>query len=295
MEIRAREHQLRAQALDALIAQALLEKEATARGVSEDALEKAEIVDKAAVSDAEAKAFYEANKARIGSMPEAEALKQIKDGLAQQRQGERRAAFARELRSKYDVKVLLEPYRVPVELGDAPVRGSATAAGHDRRVLRLPVPVLRARAADRREGPRDLRRQGALGVPPLPAELPRQGGEGRRGGGVRRRPGQVLGDARPAVGEHREARGRPTSRSTPWRSASTRRTSTSASTPASTPASSTRDKEAGQGYGVSGTPAFFVNGRPLVGAQPFEAFQQVIDDELQRAPARRRRRPLRSK
>jgi len=26
-----------------------------------------------------------------------------------------------------------------------------------------------------------------------------------------------------------------------------------------------------------------VNGRPLVGAQPFEAFQQVIDDELARA------------
>ena len=31
-----------------------------------------------------------------------------------------------------------------------------------------------------------------------------------------------------------------------------------------------------------GTPAFFVNGRPLVGAQPFEAFAQVIDDELAR-------------
>jgi len=43
-----------------------------------------------------------------------------------------------------------------------------------------------------------------------------------------------------------------------------------------------RDLLAGQAYGVSGTPAFFVNGRPLVGAQPFEAFQQVIDDELQR-------------
>ena len=37
-----------------------------------------------------------------------------------------------------------------------------------------------------------------------------------------------------------------------------------------------------QALGVSGTPAFFVNGRFLNGAQPFEAFQQVIDDELQR-------------
>jgi protein-disulfide isomerase len=45
------------------------------------------------------------------------------------------------------------------------------------------------------------------------------------------------------------------------------------------------DLQAGQGYGVSGTPAFFVNGRPLVGAQPFDAFAQVIDDELQRPAA----------
>jgi hypothetical protein len=34
--------------------------------------------------------------------------------------------------------------------------------------------------------------------------------------------------------------------------------------------------------GVTGTPAFFVNGRMVVGAQPFENFAKVIDDELTR-------------
>jgi protein-disulfide isomerase len=34
--------------------------------------------------------------------------------------------------------------------------------------------------------------------------------------------------------------------------------------------------------GVSGTPAFFVNGRFLSGAQPFPAFKQLIDQELGR-------------
>ncbi len=48
------------------------------------------------------------------------------------------------------------------------------------------------------------------------------------------------------------------------------------------------DLRAGQAYGVSGTPAFFVNGRPLVGALPFEAFQQVIEDELVRTGAKTR-------
>jgi protein-disulfide isomerase len=34
--------------------------------------------------------------------------------------------------------------------------------------------------------------------------------------------------------------------------------------------------------GVTGTPAFFINGRPLEGAQPFEAYKRIIDEELAR-------------
>lgn len=41
-----------------------------------------------------------------------------------------------------------------------------------------------------------------------------------------------------------------------------------------------KDFTDGQEAGVSGTPAFFINGKALVGAQPFEAFQQIIEQEL---------------
>ncbi|MCC6613885.1 MAG: DsbA family protein [Anaerolineae bacterium] len=40
------------------------------------------------------------------------------------------------------------------------------------------------------------------------------------------------------------------------------------------------DYQAGEALGVGGTPTFFVNGRPLVGAQPIEAFVSVIQEEL---------------
>ena len=40
------------------------------------------------------------------------------------------------------------------------------------------------------------------------------------------------------------------------------------------------DMAEGSSVGVTGTPSFVVNGRLLVGAQPFEAFKNVIDDEL---------------
>lgn len=41
-----------------------------------------------------------------------------------------------------------------------------------------------------------------------------------------------------------------------------------------------KDFNDGQQAGVSGTPAFFINGRLVSGAQPFSAFKQVIDEEL---------------
>ncbi len=43
-----------------------------------------------------------------------------------------------------------------------------------------------------------------------------------------------------------------------------------------------RDLTAGQEVGVTGTPAFFINGFMLSGAQPEEAFRRVIDAELER-------------
>jgi protein-disulfide isomerase len=43
------------------------------------------------------------------------------------------------------------------------------------------------------------------------------------------------------------------------------------------------DMAEGQSVGVSGTPAFLINGRKISGAQPFQNFKAVIDDELSRA------------
>jgi protein-disulfide isomerase len=41
-----------------------------------------------------------------------------------------------------------------------------------------------------------------------------------------------------------------------------------------------KDSEDAQAAGVTGTPAFFINGEFVSGAQPFSVFQQVIDAAL---------------
>jgi protein-disulfide isomerase len=40
--------------------------------------------------------------------------------------------------------------------------------------------------------------------------------------------------------------------------------------------------KAGEALGVASTPTLYVNGRPVVGAQPFEFFKAIIDEELAR-------------
>ncbi len=42
------------------------------------------------------------------------------------------------------------------------------------------------------------------------------------------------------------------------------------------------DQKIGTAVGASGTPTFFVNGRQIVGAQPFDKFKVLIDEEIKK-------------
>jgi predicted DsbA family dithiol-disulfide isomerase len=47
-----------------------------------------------------------------------------------------------------------------------------------------------------------------------------------------------------------------------------------------------KDQQVMARVGTRGTPAFYINGRFLSGAQPIEAFKSIIDDELKKANER---------
>lgn len=44
-----------------------------------------------------------------------------------------------------------------------------------------------------------------------------------------------------------------------------------------------KDYQDGEKLGVTGTPTFFINGQRIVGAQPFETFKRIIEEELKSA------------
>ena len=286
-ELRMREQTLRQQGLEELIAQTVLTQEAAARGTTVAALLKSEVEQKAAPSEAEIKAYFEANKDRYKSLPEADALKQIEPGLRQQQQRTRQAAFLRELRQKYAVKVLVEPTRMAIDTTGAPVRGNVNApvtivefsdfqcpfCGR----ARPTVNKVRETYGDKvrilfRDFPLQMHAQ-ATKAAEAAACAGDQGkfwemhdwmfaNQGKLQVTDLKQRATDMGLKTDVFGECLDS-GKYASR---WQ----------------------QGLADGAQYGVSGTPAFFINGRPLMGARPFEDFAAVIDDELERggtAPA----------
>jgi protein-disulfide isomerase len=281
-QLRNQEYQLRRQALDEVIARRLAEKEAAARGISADELMRTEVEAKVpAITEAEQKAFYEQNKGRFGAMPEAEALKQIETYFRQQRVRERQQQYVGELKARSGVRIMLEAPRVAVDASDDPSKGPATAPvtivefsdfqcpfcarvnptlqkvketyGDTVRVVFRDFPLLQIhpQAAKAAEAATCANEQGkfwemhdrlfANQQKLQVADLKQYAVEL----GLNAESFNQCLDS----GKH-EAE---------WK----------------------KDLEDGAKYGLSGTPAFFINGRLISGAQPLEAFTEIIDEELQ--------------
>jgi protein-disulfide isomerase len=288
-QVRQQEYQVRKQVLDDAIGKRLFDAEAASRKISVDELSRIEIDGKATpVTEAEKKEFYEKNKARFGEKTTEEmALSQIETGLRQQRVRERRAEYLKELRAKANVKVMLEPPRVVVGEANNPAKGPAGAPvtvvefsdfqcpfcarvtptlkrleeaypGKIRIVFRdLPLLNIHKNAGVAAEAAHCANDQGKFW------EM-----HDRLFANQSKLSAPELKEHATAVGLEAEAfnqcldSGKYTAE---WR----------------------RDSEEASRLGLSGTPAFFINGRLLSGAQPFEAFAQVIDEELALAESKK--------
>lgn len=113
--------------LDALLAERLLEAEAARRKVSVDDLLRSEVTEKtAAVTEAEVDAWYTQNQVRI-RQPKEQVAEQIRSFLSQQRQQTTRDEFLASLRERFDVVSHLAPFRIALETEGAPTKGPESA------------------------------------------------------------------------------------------------------------------------------------------------------------------------
>jgi protein-disulfide isomerase len=276
-------YDLKRQELDSLIARRLLAQEAAKRGVSVPALLDAEVTAKLElVTEKEIEDFYQANKSRMRG-DDTDIRQKIRAFLQQQKLNARREAFVESLRSEGRVVVRLQPpaaIRVQVSTEGAPVRGAADAPvtivefsdfecpfckqtnptlkqllerypGKVRLAYRdFPLDSIHPQARRAAEAARCAQDQGKFWEyhDVLFTQSPQLALED-----LRRYAGQVGLDVTKfdgclAAGVHKAA--------------------------------VQRDLDEGNRLGVTGTPAFFINGRTLTGAQPLEAFTRLIEQEL---------------
>lgn len=283
-KVRTEEYNLRRASLNQLIDEMLLESEAKTRGVTVDELIKTEIEAKAGeITDQEIQRFYDANKNRNRSI-KGKTLEQvtpmIRQTLEQQKVASRRRAYVSELRAQSDVKVTLQPPRakVPIPEGeptkgpeDAPIvmvefsdyqcpyckRAEATVTkvleeyGDKIRLVFRDYPLafhdrgVPAAVAARCAGKQDKYWEYHDNLTKINGNLSDDD--------LRKRAQDIQLDMEAFTACYDSNEIEPVVQAS---------------------------MEEAAALGVTGTPTFFINGRMLVGAKPFEEFKEIIDEEL---------------
>lgn len=279
--LRQQEYETLQRTLDQMIAERLMDKEATARKVSREALLKAEVDDRVPLPDAaKIDAVYEQNKQRFKGQTREQLKPDIVRAVRQQDLGLRRQAFAEELRKKASVRVSLEPPRARVAVPKgAPVLGPATApvtmvefsdyqCPYCRRAQGAVEEVLGKYEGRIRFVHRDFPLDGHPQALPA-ARAARCADEQGKFWEYHR---ALLGSAGDLSPEDLRARASTLGLDSGKFDSCLQSTRHDEFIKASI--------EDGARIGVTGTPSFFINGRMLFGARPVEQFQEVIDAEL---------------
>lgn len=276
-------YNLKKEGLDELIGNYLLEQEATRRNITIDQLVKEEIDNKLSpLTDAEVERFYAANKNRINRP-----LEQIRPQLIQYLQNlsrtQQREAFLNTLRAQATIVTFLQPPRLEVSAGDSPAKGPEDApitiiefsdfqCPFCKRVLPTLEQVLTTYAGKVRLVFRDFP---LLSIHPRAQRSAEAAQCAREQGKFWEYHDALFANQNQLEDSHLTEYARTLGldiQSFEQCLASNKYT-----------ASVQADLTYGTQLGVSGTPAFFINGRLLSGAQPFEAFQAIIEEELRLA------------
>lgn len=274
-------HELRSAGLKNLLDERLIEAEAKAKGVADGQALMAAWFEKnvPAPGDAAVKGFFEQNQARMGERPFEQMAPQIKAFLHQKAKEAGYERYVAELRAKAKVTESLPPFRMPVEpLGFA--KGPKTApitivefadfeCGYCARAASTVAEVMKKYPGKIRLVFRDFPLGFHRNAVPAAVAARCAGKQGKywqmhdalfEAGGLN---DAVYADLAKDLG------------------LDTKAFATCLADPSHAAAVEV-DQAAGARAGVSGTPAFFINGIPLSGARPAEDFVRIIDAELKR-------------
>jgi len=275
-------YQARRSALDTMIGALLIEAEAKARGIDPAQLVEQEISSKVATpTDADVAAWYRENPARVQGATFDQVRAPIRALLTEEHTRVVRRTFVETLKTKTAVKIMLEPVRESVAAAGRPSRGPANArveivefADFQCPFCLRAHPVVAQVLSTYGDRVRFVYRNFPLSNHPNARPAAEAAACAAEQGKFWEYYNRLFANqdklSEGDLKKHAAAIGVDSARFDGCFAA--RRYSKDIDA----------DIAAGAEVGVTGTPAFFINGRPLDGAQPFEAFKEIIDEELAR-------------
>ena len=285
-EYAKQKQQLREQGLEGMITEKLVETEAKKRNLTEEQLIKAEVEDKAPVpSDAEVKKLYEQAE-KGGQLPPGTTLEQVRPQIVSfLQQGKKRElaqAFFAKLRTDANVKVTLP--KPPVE------RKEVAATGPSRGPQNAPITLVEfsdfqcpfcTRAVGTVEQvmkayPDQVR----LVFRQFPLEMHKEAPKAAEAALCANEQGKFW-EYHDVLFQNQQALAVESLKTHAANLKLDTKKFNECLDSGKMAATVKADMEAGSKVGVTGTPAFFINGVMLSGAQPFEEFKKIIDEELQ--------------
>jgi protein-disulfide isomerase len=282
-KIRQQEYDIRAEVLTGLIQEQLLTTEAAARKISEADLIQAEITDKAAKpTPDEVQQYYDKMKARMGGKAFDDVKADIEKMLVGQKVNERKGVYLTELSAKYEVKMLLDPPRSTITLRPgAPIMGPVDApvtivewSDYQCPFCKRAHPTIEQVLTEYKDKVRFI----YLDYPLPFHQMAMPAAEAVHCAEDQGKFWEYHTNLFVAPGDLSAAD--LTKRATDLGlDATAFNACTAANKHEALIKSNYQD---GADLGVTGTPAFFINGRMLVGAQPIEQFRTIINDELSR-------------
>jgi protein-disulfide isomerase len=280
-------YKLKQKKLQDLIDDHLLAKEAKRRNVTLDALVASEVTAKAApVTNDDVHRIYELNKAQL-QRPEAEVADQIRSLLQDQKIADRRREFAKSLEANSKVEIYLDPpppFRMTVGV-EGPTSGAANAAVTIVEFEDFQCPFCRKAQetvqqvlAQYKDKVRLVHRDFPLQPLHPDSEKAHEAARCALEHGKFWEYRDLLYKNAPAAGPQLTTYATQLG----MNSDDFKKCVDSGKYKDAV----LRDEGEGEKLGVTGTPAFFINGRPFSGAQPESEFARIIDEELKLQAAR---------
>jgi len=280
IEIENERYEALKEGLDEMIADELIAQEAKARGVTPEKLEETEITAKiAAPTDAEIQKVYDDNKQALGGQTLEQVKPRIVAYLEQQKAEDRGTAFVNELKAKYKTTIALRPPVVKVAADGRPSRGPADAPITIIEFSDYECPFCKRAEASVEQVLKAYPDKVKLVYRDYPLPMHPNARPASEAAACANAQGKFW-EYHKKLFDNQTALGKDKLKAYAQELGLDRAKFDKCLDSSEFKAKVDQDVEAASKVGVSGTPAFFINGRMLSGAQPFEKFKEVIDEEL---------------